>query len=269
MLLTNKRKPSTLLVKGEFMIEITQGQYNLVFNMLSFAVATMFAAFVFFMGSRQDVGAKYRPALLVSALVVFIAGYHYWRILGSWEAAFQLVDGKYQPSGKPFNDAYRYVDWLLTVPLLLVELVAVLSLAKDKASSMLTRLVIAALAMIALGYPGEISSDIPTRHFWGFLSTVPFVYILYVLWGELGKQINNESAHVKKLLSDTRYLLLATWGFYPIVYALPQFGVDASSSIVGIQVGYSIADVLAKAFYGVMIYRIARAKSEADGSLPK
>ncbi len=250
------------------MTSLTLGQYNLVFNMLSFAVATMFASFVFFIGSRQDVGAKYRPALLVSALVVFIAGYHYFRILGSWESAFTLVEGAYQPSGKPFNDAYRYVDWLLTVPLLLVEIIAVLALARGKAGSMLTRLVIAAVAMIALGYPGEISADIPTRHIWGILSTVPFVYILYVLWVELGKQIKNESAEVKKLLSDTRYLLIATWGFYPIVYALPQFGVDPANSIVGIQVGYSIADVLAKAFYGVMIYRIARAKSYADGSIP-
>lgn len=251
------------------MTELAQGQYSLVFNMLSFGVATMFAAFVFFLGSRSDVGPKYRPALLVSALVVFIAGYHYWRILGSWEAAYTFVNGVYQPSGKPFNDAYRYVDWFLTVPLLLVELVAVLNLAKDKSSSMLTRLVIASALMIALGYPGEISRDIPARHFWGILSTIPFTYILYVLWVELGKQLGKESAKVKSLLSNTRYLLIATWGFYPIVYSLPQFGVNVAEATVGIQVGYSIADVLAKAFYGVMIYRIARAKSEDDGSLPK
>jgi bacteriorhodopsin len=247
-------------------MELSIGQYSLVFNMLSFGVATMLAAFVFFMGSRSDVGAKYRPALLVTALVVFIAGYHYWRILGSWEASFNLVDGVYKPSGHPFNDAYRYVDWLLTVPLLLVELIAVMNLPKAKASSLLPRLVCAAALMIALGYPGEISTDMGQRHLWGFLSTVPFVYILYVLWGELGAQIQVESATVKKLLIDTRYLLIATWGFYPIVYALPQLGVE--KPLVAVQVGYSIADVLAKAFYGVMIYRIARAKSEQDGTLP-
>jgi bacteriorhodopsin len=250
------------------MSELSYGQYSLVFNMLSFGVATMFAAFIFFICSRADVGPKYRPALTVSALVVFIAGYHYWRILGSWEGAYTFVSGVYKPSGKPFNDAYRYVDWLLTVPLLLVELVAVLSLPKNKSGSMLFRLVIAAVLMIGLGYPGEISSDIPTRHIWGILSTIPFTYILYVLWVELGNQISGESNKVKKLLSDTRYLLIATWGFYPIVYALPQFGVEAANSTVAVQVGYSIADVLAKAFYGVMIYLIARAKSEEDSSLP-
>ncbi len=249
-------------------MELTSGQYGLVYNMLSFGVATMFAAFVFFMGSRSDVGAKYRPALLVTAVVVFIAGYHYWRILGSWEASFHLVEGIYKPSGHPFNDAYRYVDWFLTVPLLLVELIAVMNLPKEKSGKLVPRLVLAAAAMIALGYPGEISGDIPTRHLWGIFSTIPFAYILFVLWGELGQQIKSESDRVKELFINTRYLLIATWGFYPIVYALPQFGVDKQTSVVAIQVGYSIADILAKAFYGVMIYRIARAKSEADGTLP-
>lgn len=249
-------------------MELSIGQYSLVYNMLSFGVATMLAAFVFFMGSRTDVGAKYRPALLVSALVAFIAGYHYWRILGSWEASFVLTSGTYKPSGHPFNDAYRYVDWFLTVPLLLVELIAVLNLPRAKSGSILPRLIFAAALMILLGYPGEVSSDISSRHLWGILSTIPFAYILYVLWVEVGQQIKNETDRVKKLLNDTRYLLIATWGFYPLVYALPQFGVDKTSSVVAIQVGYSIADVLAKAFYGVMIYRIARAKSEADGTLP-
>ena len=250
-------------------MELSINQYSLVFNMLSFGIATMFASFVFFMGSRSDVGAKYRPAMLVTAIVVFIAGYHYWRILGSFEASYTLVNGNYQPSGHPFNDAYRYVDWFLTVPLLLVELVAVMNLPKAKSGSILPKLIVAAAAMILLGYPGEVSSDIPTRHLWGILSTIPFAYILFVLWGELGQQIKSESEQVKKLFIQTRYLLIATWGFYPIVYSLPQFGVDKQSSLVGIQVGYSIADILAKAFYGVMIYRIARAKSEQEGTLPQ
>ena len=250
------------------MTELSIGQFDLVYNMLSFVTATMFAAFIFFLGSRSQVGPKYRTALLVSGIVVFIAGYHYWRIFDSWNAAYQLVEGVYVSTDKMFNDAYRYVDWFLTVPLLLVELIAVLSLAREKSSSMLTRLVIAAGLMIVLGYPGEISDNMGTRHLWGILSTIPFAYILYVLWVELGKQIESETERVKKLLSDTRWLLLATWGFYPIVYALPQLGVDTTNSIVAIQVGYSIADVLAKAFYGVMIYRIAMAKTEADGYVP-
>lgn len=251
------------------MTSLSMGEYSLVFNMLSFAVAAMFGSFAFFVMAQKIVGAKYRISMMVSSIVVLIAGYHYFRIMGSWESAYVLIDGTYQVSGKPFNDAYRYVDWLLTVPLLLVELVLVLNLGKDKTGPMLRNLIIAAVLMIVLGYPGEISDDFVTRNIWGVLSTIPFIYILVVLWGQLGKQLEGASDKIKVLFTNTRWLLLATWGFYPIAYALGTWGgMETSGSIVAVQVGYTIADVTAKALYGVMIFAIAYQKSAEDGSLP-
>ena len=100
---------------------------------------------------------------------------------------------------------------------------------------------------------------------WGAVSTVPFLYILYVLWVELNNATEGAAPRVKKLLGDTKLLLLATWGFYPIAYLMPQLGVEAGSATVSLQVGYSIADILAKCGYGFMIYAIAQAKMEAEG----
>jgi bacteriorhodopsin len=253
------------------MSELSSSQFSLVYNMLSLTIASMGAAFIFFIVGRSQVGAKYRPALLVSALVVAIACYHYFRIFNSFEGAFALsAAGTYAPTGKPFNDAYRYVDWLLTVPLLLVELIAVMQLKGKESEGLLGKLALAALLMIALGYPGEvIKDDMVMRGIWGALSSIPFVYILYVLWVKLGDAIGKESERVQVLVRNIRLLLLATWGFYPITYMLPMFGIQPTSALVGVQVGYAIADILAKAGYGVMIYAIARAKSEADGSLPQ
>ncbi len=251
------------------MVQLSAGQYSLVFNMLSFAVASMLGAFAFFVMAQNLVGLKYRASMIVSSLVVLIAGYHYYRIMGSWQEAYTLSNGVYMPSGKPFNDAYRYVDWMLTVPLLLVELVLVLNLAKGKTGPMLVKLVIAAMLMIGLGYPGEISSDFGTRNLWGVLSTIPFLYILWVLWTQLGSATEVAAPSIKSLFINTRYLLIATWGFYPIAYAIATWGGPASgSAMVALQVGYSIADVLAKALYGVMIFAIAHEKSRLDGSLP-
>ncbi len=248
---------------------LSVGQYSLVFNMLSLAVAAMVGSFAFFVMSQKIIGAKYRISMMVSSLVVLIAGYHYYRIMGSWENAFTLVNGAYESSGKPFNDAYRYVDWLLTVPLLLVELVLVLNLSKGSTGPMLRNLVIAAILMIGLGYPGEISTDLATRNIWGVLSTIPFIYILVVLWGQLGAQLTNASESIKVLFTNTRYLLIATWGFYPIAYALGTWGgLQTPGSIVAVQVGYTIADITAKCLYGVMIFAIAYQKSKEDGSLP-
>jgi bacteriorhodopsin len=246
------------------MPSLSIGEFSLVYNMLSFALAAMLGSFIFFVLAREQVDQKYRPALVMSAIVVAVAGYHYWRIFESWGAAFTLENGIYVPSGVPFNDGYRYVDWLLTVPLLVAELVAVLALARAKSFNLTTKLVIASIMMIALGYPGEISTDMTARAVWGALSTIPFLYILWVLWVELGRAVERESKQVKILLRNTRLLLLATWGFYPITYMLPMLGIGGATALVGVQVGYSIADVAAKCGYGLMIYAIARAKSEAD-----
>jgi bacteriorhodopsin len=248
---------------------LSTNQFELVYSLFSLCIAAMGAAFVFFLGSRQSIGAKYRPALLVSALVVGIAGYHYYRIFNSWNASYTLdtASGEYRPSAIPFNDAYRYADWLLTVPLLLVELVSVLGLPRGQSGKLLVRLSIAAVLMIATGYPGEISNNMMTRGIWGAVSTVPFVYILYVLWGELGKSLESQPPAVRSLVSGMRVLILATWGVYPIAYLLPQLGIGGTTAQVGVQVGYTLADIAAKAGYGVLIYIIARIKSESDGSV--
>jgi len=246
--------------------EISAGQFQLVYNMLSLAIAAMVASFAFFVMARQQLTAKYRPAMVMSSLVVLIAAYHYWRIFNSWDAAYSLSStGAYTASGKPFNDAYRYVDWLLTVPLLVAELVAVLALKKGHRGPLMTKLVIASALMIILGYPGELSADTGTRIAWGLASTVPFLYILWVLYSELGKAAADNSGETKVLLRNTQLLLLGTWGFYPIAYLLPVLGISGASSVVAVQIGYSISDIAAKCGYGIMIYAIARAKMSAEG----
>src|SRR5208337_2961194 len=113
-----------------------------------------------------------------------------FRIFASFKAAFvthaQGGHGTYvQAAGQSFNEGYRYVDWLLTVPLLLTELVVVLTLARKLQNSLLYRLIPASALMIGLGYPGEISGNNGVRNAFGLLSTIPFLYILYVLFVEL------------------------------------------------------------------------------------
>lgn len=249
-------------------LELTSSQFLLVYQMLSITIATMGASFIFFVLGRQNLSAKYQPAMLVSALVVAVACYHYFRIFNSWNEAYVLTDGVYRATGVPFNDAYRYADWILTVPLLLVETVAVLALASNVASGMIGRLVIAAFAMIVLGYPGEVSFDTGTRLLWGTLSTIPFVYIVYTLFVELGRSLAQQSERVQVLVRNLRLLLFASWGFYPIAYLLPIIlGGLSASGIIAVQVGYTLADILAKAAFGTLIYFIAIEKMKADGNV--
>jgi bacteriorhodopsin len=204
-------------------------------------------------------------------MVTFIAAYHYYRIFNSFNESSTLVadttNVKIDVSGTEgaFNEAYRYVDWLLTVPLLLVEVIAVLALATAVSKSLMMRLVPASAAMIALGYPGEISSDQNTQILYGVLSTLPFLYILYVLFVELGKSLDRQPAGVAETIGRLRLLLLATWGVYPIAYIFNIVGSETASSFVAVQVGYTIADILAKCVFGLTILKIARMKSIAEG----
>jgi bacteriorhodopsin len=186
-------------------------------------------------------------------MVTFIAAYHYWRIFNSFEES--SVDGGVTvgTAKGAFNEAYRYVDWILTVPLLLVEVIAVLALAKAAASSLISRLVPASAAMIALGYPGEIATETNPKVIWGVLSTLPFLYILYVLFVELGKSLDRQPEGVAATVGRLRLLLIATWGVYPIAYIFNIVGDASSSSFVTVQVGYTLADVLAKCVFGLTI----------------
>jgi bacteriorhodopsin len=248
---------------------LTQGQYDTVYNLLSLVIAAQLFTAIFLIVVQPRVLARYRQALVVSAIVCGIAAYHYFRIFASFREAYvtDAVGGRgvyTQAAGQSFNEGYRYVDWLLTVPLLLVELVVVLTLARALQASLLRRLIPAAALMILLGYPGEISSDNLVRHVFGLLSTVPFLDILYVLFVELTRSLDRQPAAVRRTVSRMRILLVATWGVYPIAYLVPLLGFDGADAWVGKQAGYSIADILAKALYGLLIYRIARLKSFAD-----
>jgi len=249
---------------------LTKAQFDTVYNFFSLTIAAQLFTAIFLIASQRRVLPRYRQALVISSIVCGIAAYHYFRIFDSFKAAF-VTDAKggqgnyIQAAGESFNEGYRYVDWLLTVPLLLAELVIVLALARKLRNSLLIRLIPASALMIALGYPGEISSDNFTRNVWGLASTLPFLYILYVLFVELTKSLDRQPESVRDTVSKLRILLFATWGVYPIAYLLPiYFGSTGAGAWVAKQGGYSIADILAKCLYGLLIYRIARLKSFAD-----
>lgn len=242
---------------------ITVGQYDLIYNAFSFGFATLAAATLFFWLSRSQVAPQYKTAITITGLVTFIAAYHYFRIFMSWEAAYVVLNGTIMPTGKSFNEAYRYVDWLLTVPLLLVELILVMGLSKAETISRAVRLGSLAALMIVLGYPGETAPNNDIRLFWGAASMIPFLWIVYELFVGLSKSIKNQPENVRELISLARYLVIGSWAFYPVVYFAGALGIDGGSSRVIIEVGYTIADITAKAVFGVLIFMIAVRKSEA------
>merc|ERR1711985_144412 len=224
---------------GMLPFTLAYADYSTVYNSLSFVMASMMASTVYFFFHAHLVSRRYRTALCISGLVTLIAFYH----------------------------SYRYMDWLLTVPLLLIELLLVMDLDKPTETALSVKLGGAAALMILLGYPGEITLDHGTRWLYWFLAMLPFSYIVWTLFVGLKQAVDKQDPAARSLVSAARYVTVISWCTYPIVYVLPMLGFDTSTqALVGIQVGYSISDFVSKCVVGLMVTKIGMAKSKADGS---
>ena len=243
---------------------ISLGQYDLIYNAFSFTFAAMMAATLFSWFGRSQVADAYKTAMTVTGLVTFIAAYHYLRISQSWAQAYIVADGVVAVSPVGFNDAYRYVDWFLTVPLLLVELILVMGLSRQETSSKAIRLGLLAALMVGLGYPGEISGAASGRWLWGGLSMIPFLWIVYELFVGLSRSVAQQPESARGLVKTAIWITVLSWSFYPVVFFAGAVGLKGTTALTVVQVGYTVADLVANAAFGVLIFLIAVRKSEAD-----
>ncbi|HEY0204466.1 MAG TPA: bacteriorhodopsin [Acetobacteraceae bacterium] len=222
--------------------------------------ATTIAA-IFFLLKRQEVLPRYRTAITLLGMVSVAATCNYVRLLLSWRETFQVVNGAVVQTGVPYDDIYRYADWLLTVPMLLIALVLVLDLPLRQARMRSIILGSLAVEMIVLGYPGQIATTMTTKWAWWIASMVPFFIIIQQLYGSMSAAIRAQPVEAKRLISIARLVTVVTWSFYPILYLIPTIFPAGSSAIVATQIGYAAADTVAKAVYGLFICWIAQSKS--------
>jgi len=255
--------------------------YQAVYNVLSFALASMMATTMYLWFRAFAVNEKYKSAVLISGLVTFIAAYHYMRIFNSWVSAYHyspgtVVDGALAMTnptltGVPFNDAYRYMDWLLTVPLLLIEILLVMKLDEKTYSSKAWTLGVGSALMICSGYYGElvITGNLTPRWACWCLSMSFFLYIIYELLIGLAEATNSEADPViAGKIRSAQVMTVISWCTYPVVYLFPMLGFTAANAVVGIQIGYCCSDIISKCGVGLIIYQITYAKSSKEQLLP-
>jgi len=258
--------------------EVNENQFELVYDALSFTLASMMATTLFLWFRLSSIHEKYKSAVVISGLVTFIAAYHYFRIFNSWVDAYAyslptttdsmggyIIEAP-KPTGVPFNDAYRYMDWLLTVPLLLIEIILVMKLDAATAASKSWTLGLSSAVMIVIGYPGELILEADKLHtrwvFWA-LAMVPFLYIVYELTAGLAGALNQEEDDtIREKIWYAQRMTIVSWLTYPIVYIIPMLGAKGASAVVGIQVGYCLSDIISKCGVGLLIYQITHAKSQ-------
>jgi len=253
---------------------MTDMQYQAVYNVLSFALASMMATTVYLWFRSFAVKDQFKSAVVISGLVTFIAAYHYFRIFNSWVAAYSYAAGEVKdgameigaPSltGVNFNDAYRYMDWLLTVPLLLIEILLVMKLEDGEFKCKSWTLGLASALMIVTGYYGEliITGDLGPRWMCWKISMAFFLYIVYELLLGLNSATNSETdGVVRDKIRMAQIMTVVSWCTYPVVYLFPMFGIDAANAVVCIQIGYCVSDIISKCGVGLLIYQITYAKS--------
>lgn len=217
----------------------------------------MAAAAVFFLFERSTVADKWKTSLLISGMITGIAAVHY----------YYMRD--YYVSTHETPIALRYIDWTLTVPLMVVEFYLLVRGAGAKIS-LLYKLIVAAVVMLVCGYIGEAFTDGSMGHsvLWGSLSTVGYLYILYTAWmGEVAKlAAASNSAVIQKGVRALAWFILAGWAIYPIGYmAMPGgwLGPDGAGLLrpQDLDLLYNLADAVNKIGFGLVVYGIARSES--------
>jgi bacteriorhodopsin len=251
--------------------EMSEVQYQAVYNTLSFALATMMATTMYLWFRARAVKPQFQSAVIISGLVTFIAAYHYIRIFNSWVDAYTHAgNGKVTPTGVPFNDAYRYMDWLLTVPLLLVEILLVMKLSEEEFGKKAWTLGLGSALMIASGYYGELTivGDLTPRWACWFLSMIFFCYIVFELLVGLAGATNQEADDtVRGKIKNAQLMTVVSWCTYPVVYLFPMLKIGGANAVVAVQIGYCVSDIISKCGVGVLIYQITYAKSAKKGLL--
>ena len=231
------------------------------------AFFALFAYFLYSWNSKEEVSVRYRPSVLAGLCLSGVAMIAYALLYSNLR--FQLQGNVYVPSEAAlYTLGTRYIDWAITVPLLMVELLAVCSIAGAKARSLRFTTMAAAFLMIVTGYIGSTVAgqgrDIFALVVWGTISTGFLVYLYVALAGVVRTSLPTMGTEAAASLRNATIVLLGSFGIYPLVYAIPVFVDVTPAWFTAIQVGYSTLDVIAKVGFGVLIHKVAKLRTAED-----
>jgi bacteriorhodopsin len=207
----------------------------------------MVAATVFFFMEAGKMTPKWRTSVVVSGLVTLVAAVHYFYMRDVWVATGT------SPT------VFRYVDWLITVPLLMVEFYFILAAVGLATMKVFWNLLIGTLVMLLGGYCGEVGIINPSAGF--IIGMAGWFYILYYIFaGDAGKAMANASEAVQTAFKTMRMIVLIGWAIYPLGYLLGYMmgSIDANA----LNLIYNLADFVNKIAFGLMVWAAASSESE-------
>lgn len=206
----------------------------------------MLAATVFFFAEMRNVEGKWKTSLLVSGLITMIAAVHYYYMRDFWIAT--------QTSPTEF----RYIDWILTVPLMCVEFYLILR-AFGATTGLLWKMIFYSVWMLVTGYLGEtVFRD--NSAVWGAISTLGYLGIFYEVWFGSAKALsrNSDNPTLQKAFNALAWFIFAGWAIYPIGYmTIPGGLLSNVLPATSMDIIYNIGDAINKIGFGLVIYSLA------------
>jgi bacteriorhodopsin len=205
---------------------------------------------------------------ILSGVVMVSAALLLYSQAVNWTTSFQFDPdrGRYflAEGGDLFNNGYRYLNWLIDVPMLLFQILFVVTLTKSKLSSVRNQFWFSGVGMIVTGYIGQFYEVTNMTLFlvWGAISTVFFFHVLYLMNKVITEGKEGIPARGQKILSNIWILFLISWFLYPGAYLMPILGgvegiFYSEMGVVARQMTYTAADILSKVIYGVLLGNLA------------
>ena len=205
----------------------------------------MMAASAFFFLSMNSFDSKWKTSILVSGLITFIAAVHYWYMRDYW--ATNMTSPTF----------FRYVDWILTVPLMCVEFYLILK-AAGATKQLMWKLIFASTVMLVTGYFGEaVYRD--QAQIWGLVSGIAYFIIVYEIWmGSASKLAASAGGAVQAAHKTLCKFVLIGWAIYPIGFMAGTPGwYEGIFGGLQMDVIYNVGDAINKIGFGLVVYQLA------------
>lgn len=284
----------------------SDSQFQLISHVLVFGLGAMVAGLIYFAYTVSSTKPKYRTSSYLGSVVMVSAALILWTQYQSWSSAFtyipdvlgdgqggyvnaNMTDGilglagtlpqdQVRASQSTFSNGFRYMNWTIDVPMLQIQLLAVIGLAGVSFLRSAAKFVVGGLAMIYFSYIAQFFEggfhptlgDPDARiYFWIFylLGWVAFAYILYAVKKDVFNRTDHMHPRAQNVMRGIWWLFVGSWTAYGIAIAMPAFAFNTGGA-VSRQFIFTFCDVVSKVIYGAMLARVATFQSAAEGYQP-
>jgi bacteriorhodopsin len=260
------------------MFTISVEAFEVVNHILTLGYAAMGAALLYFVLTKNTNMPKYRPSSVLSVVVMVSALLLLFAQQNSWSNAYTFTGSAYalREGAELFTNGYRYLNWLIDVPMLLIQILFVAGIVGAARARYMFRFSLAGSLMIITGYigqfyePGRLNQNVGAWLAWGTISTIFFLWVLVLITRVIREgKANMEGSAAQTLFGRILPLFYVSWFLYPGAYLMPllmSWGVAGYEfTIVAQQLTYTVADISSKIIYGAMLNAVATTLSREQG----